>query len=65
MSQTIHQKIEESPFKNVYWFARHLINTDQYGALGKEKEAKLLGIVSILENIISQSEMTEDEKLLV
>ena len=65
MSQTIHQKIDNSPFKNVYWFARHLLNTDQYGALGKAKEQQLLAAVSILENIMIQSSMTDDEKLVV
>ena len=38
MAETIRQKIEHSPFKNIYWFARYLLNTDQYGALGKSKE---------------------------
>ena len=55
MSHTIHQKIDNSPFKNVYWFARHLLNADQYGALGKAKEQQLLAVVSILENIMMQS----------
>lgn len=65
MSQTIHQKIENSPFKNIYWFARHLLNTDQYGALGKAKETQLLAVISVLENIMVQTGMTEDEKLIV
>lgn len=65
MSQTIYQKIDRSPFKNIYWFARHLLNTDQYGALGKAKETQLLTTVSVIENIMTQPEMTDDEKLLV
>lgn len=65
MSETIHQKIKKSPFRNIYWFARYLLNTDQYGALGKTKETKLLKVVSILENLIIQGEMTEKEKVLV
>lgn len=65
MAQTIHQKIENSPFKNIYWFARHLLNTDQYGALGKNKETQLLKIVSILESIMTQPGMSNNEKLLV
>ncbi len=65
MSQTIHQKIDRSPFKNIYWFARHLLNTDQYGALGKAKETQLLTTVSVIENIMTQPEMNDVEKLLV
>ena len=63
MAQTIRQKIEKSPFKNIYWFARHLLNTDQYGALGKTKETQLLRTISVLENILVQEKITEDEKL--
>ena len=65
MLKTIHQKIENSPFKNIYWFARHLLNTDQYGALGKTKENQLLNTVSVLETLMVQDGMTENEKLLV
>ena len=64
MAQMICQKIEKSPFKNVYWFARYLLNTDQYGGLGKNKETQLLEIVSILERIMVQPKMSDREKLL-
>ena len=65
MSEMLSQKIARSPFKNIYWFARYLINTDQYGALGKIKEIQLLNTIAILENIIIQNEMTDAEKLIV
>ncbi len=65
MSITIYQKIEKSPFKNIYWFSRHLLNTDQYGALGKSKETQLLNVVSIIETLMIQEGMTDEEKLLV
>lgn len=65
MSQTILQKIEKTPFRNIYWFARYLLNTDQYGALGKAKETQLLSVISILENIMVQSGMSDEEKLIV
>ena len=65
MSETIHQKIEKSPFRNIYWFSRYLLNTDQYGALGKSKETQLLKTVTVLETIIAQAGMTDNEKLLV
>lgn len=65
MPKTLHQKIESSPFKNIYWFARHLLNTDQYGALGHSKEKQLLDVVSILENLMVQPGMTDEERLSV
>ena len=63
--QTFYQMIESSPFKNIYWFARYLMNTDQYGALGKTKETQLLAAISILENIMAQEEITKEEKLVI
>ncbi len=65
MYQTIRQKIEKSPFRNIYWFARYLLSTDQYGALGKLKETHFLNTVSVLEGLLVQEGMTDDEKLLV
>lgn len=65
MLENLHQKISKSPFKNIYWFARHLMNTDQYGALGKSKEIQLLNTVSLLENLMIHEGMNDDEKLKV
>ena len=65
MARTIHDKIQNSPFKNIYWFARHLLNTDQYGAIGNKKEEQLLSIVTLLESIIAQKCFTDEEKLQV
>ena len=65
MSETIHEKIQKSPFKNIYWFARYLLDTDQFGAMGKSKEEHLLKTVSVIEAIISQEELSDDEKLRV
>lgn len=65
MSETLHQRIEKSSFKNVYWFARYLLNTDQYGALGKAKEPQLLKTVASLESLMVQKALTDEEKLLV
>ena len=33
--RNVAMKIEQSPFQNVYWFARYLLDTDQYGSLGR------------------------------
>ena len=63
MSETMAQKIEASPFKNIYWFSRYLLNTDSYGAFGKSKERQLLEIVALLESILIQDGMTNEEKI--
>ena len=63
MPKTIHAKIQESCFKNVYWFSRYLLNTDQFGALGKQKETQLLETILILENLLSQENFSEAERL--
>ena len=56
------QLIEQSPYKNVYWLARDLINTDKYGAIGTSKERLLLETVNMLENIMGQKALNDEEK---
>ena len=34
----IKSVIDSSPWRNVYWFTRNLLNTDQYGAIGKNEK---------------------------
>ena len=63
MAETFHEKIQKSPFKNVYWFSRYLLNTDQYGAMGKLKEQQFLNLVSMLEILTAQNNFSENEKL--
>ena len=63
MMETIHAAIQKSPFKNVYWFCRYLLNTDQFGALGRQKETQLLKTVSILETLLSQENFSANEKI--
>lgn len=65
MAETIRQKIEYSPFKNIYWFSRHLLNTDQYGALGKSKETQMLRAINSIENLMIQNSFTDKEKLSI
>ncbi|MCI8805279.1 MAG: hypothetical protein HFE59_05185 [Clostridiales bacterium] len=65
MLESLHSKIQKSPFRNIYWFARYLMNTDQYGALGKSKETRLLATVYLLENLMTQNFTDDDEKLIV
>ncbi|MBQ8693186.1 MAG: hypothetical protein IJ520_08585 [Synergistaceae bacterium] len=57
-------KINSSPFRNIYWFARALVNTDQYSAIGTSHEAKLLSAVQKVEIILASSEMPANQKLL-
>ncbi|MBQ9581083.1 MAG: hypothetical protein IJP88_06690 [Synergistaceae bacterium] len=63
--QNFAMKINKSPFKNVYWFARALVNTDQYAAIGTSSEAKLLCAVNKIEIILSSSEILANQKLLI
>ena len=34
----IQKAVFKNPWRNVYWFARMLINGDKYGSVGKESE---------------------------
>lgn len=56
----ITDTIYESPWRNVYWFARMLINSDMYDAPGKHKV--MTQLVSELEAIIEQKYLTDIEK---
>lgn len=61
MSESMSGRIQRSPFKNVYWFARHLMNTDQYGSLGRSKEAQLLKAVELLDGMMAEA-CSDDEE---
>ena len=58
-------KINKSPFKNVYWFARALVNTDQYSSIGTAHEQKLLCGINKIEMILSSHELPTEQKLLI
>ncbi len=55
-------RIERSPFRNVYWFARYLLDTDQYGSLGRSKEVEMLKLIAFVEKIIAEHQFNADEK---
>lgn len=61
---TFGEKIEKSPFKNVYWFARYLIDTDKYGGIGKKKEKELIKIAEYIENLIKSESLSTNDKIL-
>ena len=59
----ISETIATSPWKNAYWFARMLINGDKYGAVGTNKESQMVFLANQLEIIISQSTLSNCQKL--
>lgn len=56
--------IYNSPWKNSYWFARMLLNTDQYGAIGK-KNRLMEEIAGEVEAVLTQTALTDEEKYSV
>ena len=62
--ETFRNVIHESPWRNAYWFARMLLNTDQYGALGK-KEEFLSSLVTKLERTLECTSLSNHEKFIV
>lgn len=63
MQKNLHEPVQNSPFRKAYWFARYLVNTDQYGAIGRQKESGVLSTVSSLEDILKSENMTDEERL--
>ena len=58
----IWDMMANSPWKNVYWLARYLLNTDQYGGIGKE-DARLLLLVGQLEQFIAEPHLPDEAKI--
>ncbi len=54
-------EVINSAWKNCYWFARMLLNTDQYSAPGKN-EKFMLSLVNELEPLIVLNTLTENDK---
>ena len=61
----ITKEIVNSPWRNVYWFARMLLSGDKYGGVGKIKEKQLLELSSQLEIVLGRNVLTVNEKLVV
>lgn len=55
--------VYNSPWRNAYWFTRNLLNTDKYGALGKD-EKLLRSIISETKAILIQP-LSDEDKLNV
>lgn len=54
----------DNPYRNVYWFARMLINGDKYGAPGRNSKL-MLAITSQLRSILENTGLSETESLMV
>ena len=59
----IKSVIDSSPWRNVYWFTRNLLNTDQYGAIGKNE--KLMQEILLETKAILIQNLSDDDKLTV
>ena len=62
--QEVQDVVHTSPWRNAYWFARMLLNTDQYGAIGK-KEAFMASLVAKLEKFLECDALSADEKFAI
>ena len=60
----IYNTVYGSPWRNCYWFARMLLNTDQYGAAGKN-EAFMNLILTELEPLVLINTLSENDKYKV
>lgn len=64
LDTSVENVIYNSPWRNAYWFARMMLNTDQYGAIGKKDELMTV-LANELEAIIEQSALSDEEKLKI
>lgn len=67
MAQLINSfkdQIANSPYRNIYWFARFLLNSDQYGAIGKNKESELLELSTRIESIVVSNTLPEKDRVI-
>lgn len=60
----VNDAIHSSPWRNAYWFARMLLNTDQYGAVGK-KEEFISALIGKIESILDCAALSSDEKFII
>lgn len=60
----INPVVYDSPWRNVYWFSRMLLNTDQYGAIGK-KEDFISALVNELKAVLTRNDLPDDEKFKI
>ena len=63
--QTMAQRIESSPYRKVYWFARFLVNGDKFGGLGNTKADKVPAIITNVEALMVNKSLSKDERFRV
>ena len=61
LNEKVEDVVYNSPWKNAYWFARMMLNTDQYGAIGK-KDDLMAELANELEAIIEQPALSDEDK---
>lgn len=61
INKELNDVIYQSSWRNVYWFTRNLLNTDQYGAIGKD-EKLMRDILNETKTILIQP-LSETHKL--
>lgn len=59
----IRAAVNDSPWRNSYWFTRNLLNTDQYGAIGKDE--RLMRAILLEAKAVLIQDLTDEEKLAV
>lgn len=57
----IIMSIYQSPWRNAYWFARNLLNTDKYGAIGKNE--RLLNDILLETKSVLIQPLSDSDKL--
>ena len=62
LDASVEGVIYNSPWRNAYWFARMMLNTDQYDAIGN-RDALMTALANELEAIIEQQALSDEEKL--
>lgn len=60
--ELVKRSVYNSPWRNAYWYARMLMNTDQYGALGK-KDVLMQNLVTKVEAYLNSTTLSDEDKL--
>lgn len=58
----IQKAVFKNPWRNVYWFARMLINGDKYGSVGKESEF-LMQLAAGLRAVVTEEQRSDAMKV--
>lgn len=61
-AERLEQEAIENPWRNVYWFARMLINGDKYGSVGKDSKT-LAGVTAQLRLVLERKGQSEAARL--